>query len=182
MSWFLQLWPPFLYGNYPMKQFPILWLTGNTGAGKSTLAFGIRDYINEELDTTHPMARRVIVLDGDEMRATVSVDEGLSPEDRRKHNLRVARLARLLSEHGFLVIVAVIAPFAAVREELDAICSPTWVFVKRDGLEGDDRPYEEPRDPACIIDNNVLGIEEARKEFLAFLISKMATQDVAISV
>lgn len=148
-----------------MKRFPVVWLTGNTGAGKSTLAFGVRDYVNEQLDPAHPMARRVVVLDGDEMRATVSVDEGLSPEDRRKHNLRVARLANLLSESGYFVIVAVIAPFATVRRELDAICEPTWVYIKRSGLGGADRPYEAPENPALTIDNDELSIEEGRQKF-----------------
>jgi len=78
-------------------RFPVVWLTGNTGAGKTTLAFGVRDYFNEKTQIDSPLARRIIILDGDEMRATVSVDEGLSPEDRRRHNLRVARLAHLLS-------------------------------------------------------------------------------------
>lgn len=148
-----------------MKRFPIVWLTGNTGAGKSTLAFGVREYVNEQLDPTHPMARRVVVLDGDEMRATVSVDEGLSPEDRRKHNLRVARLANLLSESGYFVIVAVIAPFTSVRAELDAICSPTWVYIKRSGLGAADRPYEAPEKPALTIDNDTLSIEEGKQLF-----------------
>jgi len=151
------------------KRFPIVWLTGNSGAGKSTLAFGAREYFNEQLTTTHPAARRVIVLDGDEMRATVSVDEGLSPEDRRKHNLRVARLAKLLQSHGFFVIVAVIAPFSSVRSELDKICNPTWVYVKRSNLEGADRPYEAPEQPTYTIDDDQLSIEEARTSFIDFL-------------
>ena len=93
---------------------PIIWLTGNSGSGKTTLAYGIRDYFNES-DLDSNFARRVIVLDGDEMRSTISIDEGFSPEDRKRHNLRVARLAKLMTEHGFLVIVAVIAPFNKAR-------------------------------------------------------------------
>jgi adenylylsulfate kinase-like enzyme len=151
------------------RQFPIVWLTGNTGAGKTTLAFGAREYFNEQLTTEHPAARRIIVLDGDEMRATVSVDEGLSPEDRRKHNLRVARLAKLLQSHGFFVLVAVIAPFSSVRSELDTICNPTWVYVKRSHLEGADRPYEAPEQPAYTIDDDQLSIEEARKQLIGYL-------------
>ena len=161
------------------RRFPVIWLTGNTGAGKSTLAFGMRDSINEKLSCDHEMARRVIVLDGDEMRATVSVDEGLSPEDRRKHNLRVARLAHLLSESGYLVIVAVIAPFAKVREELQEICDPLWVYVKRSGLEGSDRPYEAPEQPDLLIDNDVLSIEEGQEVLQEFLLEKVSAMSVA---
>jgi len=153
------------------KRFQVVWLTGNTGAGKSTLAEGMKEYFNQG-DQGDDRARRIVVLDGDEMRATVSVDEGLSPEDRRKHNLRVARLAHLMSEHGFLVLVAVIAPFATVREELQSICDPVWVYVNRDGLGGADRPYEAPEAPSLTIDNNVVSIEEGRSMLVDFLCSE----------
>lgn len=156
-------------------RFPVIWLTGNTGAGKTTLAEGMREYFNEQEASGTAVDRRVVVLDGDEMRATVSRDEGLSPEDRRKHNLRVARLASLLSEHGFQVLVAVIAPFSSVREELQVICDPTWVYVKRSGLGAEDRPYEEPANPSLLIDNDVLSIEEGRDK-LSELIQEMALQ------
>ena len=151
------------------KRFPVVWLTGNTGAGKTTLAFGMKEYFNELLETSDPAARRIVVLDGDEMRATVSRDEGMSPEDRRKHNLRVARLASLMSEHGFLVIVAVIAPFAEVRKELQVICDPLWVYVKRSGLGAADKPYEAPEHPDLTIDNDVLSIEDGQQKLKQFI-------------
>lgn len=141
--------------------FPIIWLTGNTGAGKTTLAYGLRDAF-EEADREHPLYRRVLVLDGDEMRASISLDATLSPGDRRAHNLRVARLAAVMRAQGFLVVVAVIAPFAAVRAEIDAICAPLWIYVKRGGLAAADKPYEAPSCPHCIIDNDVLSAVEAR--------------------
>ncbi|PIQ75852.1 hypothetical protein COU78_01840 [Candidatus Peregrinibacteria bacterium CG10_big_fil_rev_8_21_14_0_10_49_24] len=161
------------------KRFPVVWLTGNTGAGKSTLAEGMREYFNEQEASGTAADRRIVVLDGDEMRATVSRDEGLSPEDRRKHNLRVARLANLLSEHGFLVLVAVIAPFSGVREELQVICDPKWVYVKRSGLGADDRPYEEPLSPDFLIDNDSVSIEEGR-ELLSVFIRQLATETVSV--
>lgn len=150
-------------------RFPIIWLTGNSGAGKSTLSFALRDLYNEAGDLDSPLARRVVVLDGDEMRETVSVDEGFSAEDRRKHNFRMARLARLMQQHGFLVIVSVIAPFQGVREELNALCDPLWVYVKRSNLDAEDRPYEAPVDPAHIIDNDELSIVQARENLQAFI-------------
>lgn len=151
------------------KRCPVVWLTGNSGAGKSTLAFGLRDEFNEQTNTKSPLHRRIIVLDGDEMRATVSVDEGFSPEDRRRHNLRMARLANLLSDHGFVVIVSVIAPFESVRQELDVICSPLWVYIKRSNLEASDRPYQPPLTPALIIDNDMLSIQEGQQKMKGFL-------------
>jgi len=156
------------------KRFPIIWLSGNSGAGKTTLAEGMKVFFNEEEGSSSDADRRVVVLDGDEMRETVSRDEGFSPEDRRKHNLRVARLAKLLSEHGFFVIVAVIAPFEEVRKELDVICSPLWVYIKRSNLEAADRPYEAPSSPVLTIDNDVLSIEEGRELLKEFITSKVS--------
>lgn len=159
--------------------FPILWLTGNTGAGKTTLAQGLEAYVNEELSTEHSYARRLIVLDGDDMRATISTDATLSAEDRRKHNLRVARLAAHLQSRGFLVIVAVIAPFASVRSEIDAICHPQWIYVKRSGLSADDRPYEPPIDPALIIDDDTHSIPEAQQLLRSFVQGAMMAEAIA---
>ncbi|MDP7247323.1 MAG: adenylyl-sulfate kinase [Candidatus Peribacteraceae bacterium] len=147
---------------------PIIWLTGNSGSGKTTLAYGIRDYFNES-DLDSNFARRVIVLDGDEMRSTISIDEGFSPEDRKRHNLRVARLAKLMTEHGFLVIVAVIAPFNKAREEVSVICNPKWVYLKRSGLESEDRPYESPINPDLTVDNDELSVDEARNTLISYL-------------
>lgn len=151
------------------RVFPILWLTGNSGAGKTTLARGLEQYVNEELSPEHAHARRLIVLDGDDMRATISTDATLSAEDRRKHNLRVARLAKHLQSRGFLVVVAVIAPFTSVREEIDAICHPLWIYVKRSGLTSHDRPYEEPTRPALMIDDDTWDIPSAQHLLRSFL-------------
>ena len=151
------------------KRFPVIWLTGNTGSGKSTLAFAMRNYFNEEASCDLPAARRVIVLDGDEMRESISTQEDLSPEGRRVHNLRVARLAKLLSDTGFLVLVSVIAPFKSVREELEPICNPQWVYIKRKDLKSEDKPYEPPENSALVIDNDSLSIEEGREQLKKFL-------------
>ncbi len=157
------------------NRFPIFWLTGNTGAGKTTLATGLEGYINEELSTDHPFARRCIVLDGDAMRATISIDETLTPEDRRKHNLRVARLAAHLQSRGFMVVVSVIAPFASVRAELDAICNPVWIYVQRSGLSAADRPYEAPEQPHFTINNDKLSINDAQSALRSFVSGRAAS-------
>lgn len=144
---------------------PIIWLTGNTGAGKTTLAFGAQEELRKS-------DQRIVVLDGDEMRDSISLGLTLSAEDRHQHNLRVARLARVLQKQGVLVIISVIAPFVKTRQEISQLCQPLWVYVKRSGLEGKDKPYEIPEHPDLVIDNDVLSIEEARAEFITFLRSR----------
>lgn len=153
-----------------MKQSlpPVIWLTGNSGAGKTTLAQGFERHWNEN-DSSHPWSRRVITLDGDEMRSTISVGLSLSPDDRRTHNVKVAKLAALMRAKGFVVIVAVIAPFREVRKEIDAVCRPLWIYVKRSGLEAPDRPYEEPVSPDFVINTDVLGKAEALQSLLSFM-------------
>ncbi len=111
----------------------IIWLTGESGAGKTTIAKALA----EEIDC--------IILDGDEMRKSISLCAGFSREDRRKHNLKVARLAKTLSKQK-TVVVAVIAPMKNVRKEIDKICSPVWVYLKRKLPEREGHFYEESRE------------------------------------
>lgn len=142
---------------------PIFWFTGNSGAGKSTLAFAARD-------TLHAQGIcNIVVLDGDEMRATISTHEDLSAEGRRSHNLRVARLAKLLQAQGHIVLVCVIAPFNSARSEVTAICNPTWIYVQRDGLEQPNRPYEAPTNAALTLDHNTLTSTDSLELLLVFL-------------
>lgn len=160
-----------------MLHFPIFWLTGNTGAGKTTLAEGLESYLNGELSADHPLARRCIVLDGDDMRATISLGATLSAEDRRQHNLRVARLAEHLQSRGFFVVVAVIAPFATVREEIESLCDPVWVYVKRVDTQPHPSmgaaPYEIPKQPDFLIDHDHLSIAEAKDVLRSFVLGRI---------
>lgn len=111
---------------------PIVWLTGQSGSGKTTLAGAINGLLGS-----------VVILDGDDMRESIST-EGFSPEDRHAHNLRVARLAQVLSKQS-LVVVSVIAPFSETRSQIDKLISPLWVLCTREGQkEGREFPYELP--------------------------------------
>lgn len=112
----------------------VIWLTGNTKSGKTSLAYLLRERFNG------------IVLDGDEMRASISLGAGFSKKDREEHNLRVARLAKILNKQGQNVIVSVIAPFASTRKKIDKICKPYWVYI-RGGKIGKKYPYEVPKNP-----------------------------------
>lgn len=126
----------------------IIWLTGHSGSGKSTIARGLQ----KQLDC--------VILDGDEMRECISRDLGLSREDRREHNHRVARLARVLARQK-LVLVPVIAPMKGVREEIAKICAPDWVYVKRSLPEREGHFYEPPDDGYFTLDHDALSVEQS---------------------
>jgi len=138
----------------------IVWLTGQSGAGKTTLA-----------DKLCKDNKRWIRLDGDEMRETISADAGFSKKDRRDHNLRVARLAKWLEAQLLWksnIIVSVIAPMKDVRNELDKLCSPLWIYIKREMPEREGHFYEEPNNYR-VIDNDELTKDEAYKKLLEII-------------
>jgi adenylylsulfate kinase len=91
----------------------VVWLTGLPSAGKTTLARRL----------AHELERRrraVEVLDGDEVRTRLTRGLGFSREDRDENVRRVAWVADLLARHGVVVIVALISPYRAVRDEVRA--------------------------------------------------------------
>ena len=111
----------------------IIWLTGNSGSGKTTLAAEIAPKIN------------AIILDGDQMRHTISIGLGFSKEDREEHNLRIARLANALDQQLLNVVVSVIAPFPDAREKItEIIPNVKWIYVMRNVPANPDRPYIPP--------------------------------------
>jgi adenylylsulfate kinase len=87
-----------------------IWLTGLSGAGKSTLATALAARL-------HATGRPVEVLDGDEVRRTLSQELGFSRADRDTNVRRIAYVAKLLTRNGVTVVVAAISPFADTRTE-----------------------------------------------------------------
>jgi adenylylsulfate kinase len=128
----------------------VIWFTGQSGAGKTTVA---RE-IHKRWDC--------VMLDGDEMRASVSLGAGFSREDRKEHNLRVARLAVVMSQYTN-VLVTVIAPMEEVRKEITEICHPEWVYIHRTMPEREGHFYEEPSgaDIVLRVDHDVLGVQDS---------------------
>jgi hypothetical protein len=105
----------------------ITWITGNSGAGKTTLAKKIL------------RADGGILLDGDDMRSCWSL--GFSKEDRIENNLRIAHIARVLEKQGFNVVVATICPYVALRAQVKEITNCR--FISLDGGKiGEQYPYE----------------------------------------
>ena len=138
-----------------MKRKFVIWLTGNSKAGKTTTAYNFKDRIE------------CVILDGDEMRDSISLGAGFSKEAREEHNLRVARLAEVLRKQGHLVLVSVIAPFKSTRKKLEKITPIKWVHIKRTLKKDESRPYEIPKNPDAIIDIDKLNPDKAVNKLLS---------------
>ena len=111
----------------------ILWITGNSKAGKTTLAKWLLEL--------HPKA---VWLDGDIVR-TVWPGLGFSENDRVENNMRVARLADVLNKQGHTIIVSTICPFASLRNKIRELIGKDVNFVYLSGGKPvtEEYPYEE---------------------------------------
>jgi adenylyl-sulfate kinase len=158
-----------------MRQGFTVWLTGLSGAGKSTIA----QRLGVELERR---GRRVEVLDGDEVRTHLSKGLGFSREDRDTNIARIAFVASLLVRHGAVVISAAISPYAKARDdarrrvgsfvEVYVRCSLDEL-VRRDvkglyakALRGEIQhftgvsdPYEAPASPEVVVDTEQESLE-----------------------
>jgi len=156
---------------------PVIWLTGIPASGKTTIALALQEYYKKnELP--------IEMLDGDEIRKTLSKDLGLSPEDRKEHNRRVIFVAQILAKNGVTTIVPLISPYRETRrnarKEIPSFVE-VWVktsvdeCIKRDpkglykkaqageikNLTGLQAPYEEPENPELILDTEKHTIDES---------------------
>ena len=159
-------------GRPSTRQGATLWFTGLPSAGKSTIAHALAERLA-------PAGHRVQVLDGDEVRPHLSAGLGFSRADRDLNVRRIGWVARLLARHGVVVLVPVIAPYAAAREAVRAdhraagvpfaevfVSTSLEVAESRDvkglyakarrgelnGLTGVDDPYERPDRPELVLD------------------------------
>ncbi|HEX6932103.1 MAG TPA: adenylyl-sulfate kinase [Streptosporangiaceae bacterium] len=169
----------------------VLFLTGLSGSGKSTIARDLRDLLAERGD------RRVSLLDGDLVRSLLSAGLTFSRADRDLNIARIGYVAAEIAKHGGIAICAPIAPFAAAREQvrqmvsevgdflLIHVATPVEVCEQRDrkGLYAKARaglikqftgvsdPYEEPSDAVLVLDTSVISREEATAKIMAMLVS-----------
>lgn len=164
---------------------PVLWFTGLSGAGKSTIARAVK----EELDRNGVPSE---LLDGDEIRAVLSPDLGFSRADRDLQIQRIGYIASLLSRNGVTVLVSAISPYTESRDAALARSKRGFeIFVNatldvvshRDtkglyakyargeikGLTGVDDPYEAPTDPHLEINTGELSLEDSVVEVLRLL-------------
>ena len=157
----------------------VLWFTGLSGSGKSTIA----NLVEKKL---HRMNRHTFLLDGDNVRHGLNKDLGFTEADRIENIRRVGEVARLMADSGLIVITAFISPFRAERDMVRAmlpegefleihIDTPLHVAEARDvkglyrkaregklrNFTGIDSPYEAPESPELRIDTQSLSPEQA---------------------
>ncbi len=166
----------------------VLWFTGLSGAGKSTIA----NLVEKKL---HRMNRHTFLLDGDNIRHGLSRDLGFTDADRVENIRRVGEVARLMTDAGIIVISAFISPFSAERQMVRDMMlpgefieiyveTPLEVAEKRDvkGLykkaragelkhfTGIDSPYEPPEHPEIRVNTVQTSPDQAADEIVAYVI------------
>jgi adenylylsulfate kinase len=178
-----------------------VWLTGLSGAGKSTVASAVRQYLAA---TGLPNE----MLDGDELRTSLSADLGFSRKDRETHVRRVGFVAQLLASHGVITLVPVIAPYACARDDVRAhhenrgtpylevhVATPLAECARRDpkglyaratsgalsGMTGIDDPYEQPENPELRLDTTDIDVAAAADQVVWLLESRGLTRRSAAS-
>ncbi len=165
----------------------VVWLTGLSGAGKSTIA----NLLEKRL---YAAGRHTYLLDGDNVRHGLNKDLGFTEEDRVENIRRVAEVSRLMVDAGLIVLVSFISPFRSERamargllnegEFIEVfIDTPLFEAEKRDvkglykkaragelkNFTGIDSPYEAPEQPEIRIDTTLLSAEQAAEQIFAAL-------------
>jgi adenylyl-sulfate kinase len=168
-----------------MTQGFTVWLTGLSGAGKSTIA----TKLERELIAR---GRKVEILDGDVVRTHLSKGLGFSKDDRDTNILRIAFVCSLLTRHGAAVISAAISPYAEARAEARArigefvevyVQCPIDELTRRDvkglyekalrgelpNFTGVSDPYEAPVNPEVIVNTDTETVDQSVAKILAVL-------------
>jgi len=165
----------------------VLWFTGLSGSGKSTVATELEHVL-------HGRGVHTFVLDGDNIRHGLNGDLGFSPEEREENIRRIGEVAHLFSEAGIIVLTAFISPYRKDRDRaralndegrfLEVYCrcgletceerDPKGLYAKARAGEipeftGISAPYEEPESPELLIDTDAMTVDEAVRRVVAVL-------------
>jgi bifunctional enzyme CysN/CysC len=171
----------------------VLWLTGLSGAGKSTIANRIEKRLTAQ-------GRHTYLLDGDNVRHGLNKDLGFTAQDRVENIRRVAEVSRLMVDAGLIVLVSFISPFRTERRMARQLFAPgefLEVFIdtplaeaeRRDvkglykkarrgelkNFTGIDSPYEPPESPEVRIDTTAMDADQAAEHIIAHLASVRVT-------
>ncbi|MEA3188386.1 MAG: bifunctional enzyme CysN/CysC [Chthoniobacter sp.] len=180
----------------------VVWLTGLSGAGKSTIACALeRELFNQGLHT--------YVLDGDNVRHGLNSNLGFSPEDREENIRRVAEVAKLLADSGTIAITAFISPYRADRVRAREVAleggadfieifvsAPLEVCEQRDPKQlykkarageitqftGIDAPYEAPENAEIVVHTDRQTLNESLTEILEKLLPRVKTAEDSVEI
>lgn len=166
----------------------VLWMTGLSGAGKTTIALAMIDKLK---------ARGVKFerLDGDVVRASLTKDLGFTKEDRQKNIERVTFVAKLLSRNGIGCVCSFISPYQSVRDYVKGqttnfiecyVNAPLEVVIERDvkgmykkaiageikNFTGISDPFEAPENADIEIRTDQCSVDEAAEQVIAYLEEK----------
>lgn len=179
-------------GLVKRKASPVIWLTGLSGSGKSTIANELELHLEK-------MGIKTYVLDGDNVRMGLNKDLGFSDDDRKENMRRIAEVAKLFADSGTITITAFISPFKEERAMArDTIGAENFIEVhvntsleeceQRDvkglyrkarageipNFTGIDSPYEEPDNPELVVEAGMLTISECVNKIMTYLQNKEA--------
>jgi len=168
----------------------VLWFTGLSGCGKSTVATCLQQKLFDRRMQT-------VILDGDNIRHGLNGDLGFSPEDRDENIRRIGEVAHLFADSGIMTITSFISPYRKGRDRARQLNKPgdfIEVYVKapleiceerdpkglyqkaREGVikefTGISAPYEEPEHPEITLETDKLGVEESADFVIRYLEEK----------
>jgi adenylylsulfate kinase len=169
----------------------VLWLTGLSGAGKSTVAAKLAPTLAEH-------GHRVELLDGDEVRQNLCQGLGFSRADRDTNIARIGYVAGKLAKHGVAVLVAAISPYRQARDQVRGqvevfvevfVAAPLATCAERDpkglyakALAGEIRnftgvsdPYQPPLHPEITLHTETQSVDESVHQVLAWLAANRLT-------
>lgn len=168
----------------------MVWLTGLSGSGKSTIAIALERRLQER-------GLLCRILDGDNIRSGINSNLGFSADDRRENIRRIAEVAKLFVDTGIITIAAFISPTVEMRNlardiigEADFrevyVSTPLAVCEDRDvkglyakarrgeikNFTGIDAPFEPPTSPALCLDTSILTLEESVDKLMALIVGE----------